>query len=74
MQELAKIKEPSQAIVLYKITPVEIAKQLKKYDHFKVIEADTKSYKEVRAALTSIVATRVEVIKDGNSWERMPVN
>jgi len=63
MQELAKIDKPSQAIVLYKITPKEIAERLKEYDQLKVIEADTKSYKKVRSALTSIITTRVEVDK-----------
>ena len=58
--ELTEITEPSQAIALYKITPAEIAERLKEYDDLKVIEADTGSYKQVRAALTAIVSTRVE--------------
>ncbi len=62
-RELTIINEPSQAIALYKITPAEIAERLKAYAHLKVIEGDTASYKEVRAALTALVHTRTEVDK-----------
>ena len=59
--EVMNIDEPSKAIKLYKITPAEIAAKLKDYDHLKVIEGDTESYKEVRAALTILVHTRTGI-------------
>lgn len=55
--------ESTEAIQKYELTPARVAAMVKEYHGLKVIEGDTTSYKQVRAACTQLVHIRTSVDK-----------